>query len=76
MFRFSTRSDFDKLQRMIQAKKFYATLPHKLDKAEEEWHKAQPDEPELDWTFEETGEFGQDGWTISYSHKAVERTDD
>ena len=29
LFRFSTRSNYDKLQRMIQAKKFYATLPHK-----------------------------------------------
>ena len=75
MFRFSTRSNYDKLQRMIQEKKFYATLPHKLDKAEEEWLKAQPDEPELDWKFEETGEFGQDGWTISYTHKSVENND-
>jgi hypothetical protein len=75
LFRFSTRSDYDKLQRAIQAKKFYATLPHKLDRAEEKWLKAQPDEPELDWKFEEAGEFGQDGWTISYTHKSVENND-
>ena len=60
---------------MIQEKKFYATLPHKLDAAEKEWLKAQPDESELDWTFEETGEFGQPGWTISYTHKSVENDD-
>jgi len=60
---------------MIQEKKFYATLPHKLDAAEEEWLKAQPDESELDWNFEEAGEFGKDGWTISYTHKSVQNDD-
>jgi len=64
------------LKRWAQKKKFYATLPHKLDKAEEEWLKAQPDEPELDWTFEEVNEFGEDGWTISYTHKAVDKSND
>jgi len=28
---------------MIAARKFYATLPHKLDAAQEEWLDAQPD---------------------------------
>ena len=74
IFQFNTRSDYEKLQRLIQEKKFYATLPHKLDAAEEEWHKAQPEE-ELDWEFQETGEFGQDGWTISYTHKSVKNND-
>jgi hypothetical protein len=60
---------------MIQEQKFYATLPHKLDQAEEEWLKAQPNEPELDWDFEEVGEFGKDGWTISYTHKSVQNDD-
>jgi len=27
-------------------------------------------DPDLDWKLEEVGEFGQDGWTISYSHKS------
>ena len=62
------------LQRAIRAKKFYATLPSKLDTAVEDYKKEVPDEdPELDWEFEEVGEFGQDGWTISYSHKSMER---
>ena len=60
---------------MIQAQKFKATLPHKLDAAETEWLKAQPDEEQYDWKFEETGKFGQEGWTISYSHKAVKKED-
>ena len=50
------------LQRKIRAKKFYATLPHKLDNAVEDYKKEVPEEdPELDWEFEEVGEFGQDG---------------
>ncbi len=61
---------------MIQAQKFKATLPSKLDRAEEKWLKAQPQEEELDWKFEEVGEFGQEGWTISYSHKSVKKGED
>jgi|TARA_Y100000015_G_C2391820_1_gene90580 hypothetical protein len=61
---------------MIQAQKFKATLPSKLDRAEEDWLKAQPKEEELDWKFEEVGEFGQEGWTISYSHKSVKKRED
>ena len=42
---------------MIQARKFYATLPHKLDKAQEEWLETQPDiEPTVTFTEELTGE--------------------
>lgn len=54
---------------MIQARKFYATLPHKLDAAEEAWLKAQPSEESMT-TEQETGTFGEDGWSISKSHKA------
>ena len=40
----------------------------------EDAQKEVPEEdPELDWEFEEVGEFGQDGWTISYSHKSMQR---
>ena len=46
-------------------------MPHKLDAAEKEWLEAQPDEPELDWKWEETNEFGEKGWTISFTHKSV-----
>jgi len=45
-----------------------------LNAAEKEWLDAQlQDEPELDWQFEEVGEFGQEGWTISYTHKSVKK---
>ena len=60
------------MHRYIQAKKFYATLPHKLDKAEEEWHKAQPTE-EPQWETTEEGTFGEDGWSISTSYKPFEK---
>lgn len=30
------------MQREIQRRKFEATLPQKLDKAEEDWHATQP----------------------------------
>lgn len=42
MLRLSTRSAFDEMQREIQRRKFHATLPQKLDKAEEDWHATQP----------------------------------
>ena len=72
LFQFSTRNSFDKAQQFIQEKKFYATLPHKLDNAVEEYKAATPEpDPNLDWKLEEVGEFGQDGWTISYTHKSV-----
>jgi len=73
LFRFSTRSAYDEVNRAIQAKKFYATLPHKLDAAQDAWLDSQPaDEPNV--TDTETGTFGMDGWSISKSHKAF--TDD
>ena len=41
----------------MQAKKFYATLPHKLDAAEEKWLEAQPEpEPTVEFTEELDGE--------------------
>jgi len=63
------------VRRKIQAKKFYTTLPHKINSAVEDFKRSTPEpDPDLDWEFEEVGEFGQDGWTISYSHKS--RKDD
>ena len=36
---------------MIQAKKFYATLPHKLDAAQEDWLDSQPEpKPTVEFT--------------------------
>jgi hypothetical protein len=47
-----------------------------MDNAVEEYKAATPEpDPELDWEFQETGEFGQDGWTISYTHKSVKKDD-
>jgi len=59
------------VRRKIQSKKFYTTLPHKINSAVEDFKLSTPElDPDLDWKLEEVGEFGQDGWTISYSHKS------
>ena len=71
MLRFSTRSHYDEVNRAIQARKFYATLPHKLDNAQEEWLDAQPLE-KTQTTNTETGTFGENGWSISKSHDAFD----
>ena len=61
---------------MIQQKKFYSTLPHKLDAAEEDyWQNAVDKDPDPAWIANEEGTFGEDGWSISVSHKSV-KTDD
>ena len=62
MFRFTTRDEFETAQRAIQAQKFYATLPHKLDQAIDEVK--EPDKP-IKYDFKEEGTFGEDGWSIS-----------
>lgn len=41
---FRSRSLLEKINRFVQAQKFYKTLPHKLDRAEAQWHKQQPDQ--------------------------------
>ena len=56
------------MHREIQKRKFYATLPHKLDRAVEEYKEEVEDtEPEITNTFKEEGEFGKAGWSISRS---------
>jgi len=36
------------------------------------YKKATPEpDKDLEWHFEEINEFGEDGWTISYTHKSV-----
>jgi hypothetical protein len=42
ILRLSTRSILEEVQREIERRKFYATLPAKLDKAEQDWHESQP----------------------------------
>jgi len=39
---FSTRSLWSEVNKAIQRRKFYTTLPKKLDQAEEDWHATQP----------------------------------
>jgi hypothetical protein len=73
LYSYESRSAYDKINRAIQAKKFYTTLPHKLDNAQEKWLKSQPAE-KSQVTETETGTFGSDGWSISKTHKAF--TDD
>jgi hypothetical protein len=46
LLRFSTRSPGEELQRLITAEKFRATLPAKLDAAEDAWHATQPKAPD------------------------------
>jgi hypothetical protein len=46
LLRFSTRSPGEDLQRLIAAEKFRATLPAKLDAAEDDWHATQPTAPD------------------------------
>jgi hypothetical protein len=69
LFRFSTRSAYDEVNRAIQEKKFYAALSQKLEAAQDAWLDTQPAE-ELLTTETETGTFGEDGWSISKSHQA------
>ena len=72
LLRVSTRSPLEKVRRKIQEEKFYATLPSKIDNAVEVYKKATPEpDKDLEWHFEEINEFGEDGWTISYTHKSV-----
>ena len=42
LLRFSTRSNWDEVDRAIKAKKFEATLKPRLDNAIEDWHRTQP----------------------------------
>ena len=50
LWRFDTRSDAERLQRWAQTKKFYATLPHKIDASVEEYL-AAIDAEQQEWEF-------------------------
>ena len=69
LYSFNTRTAYDKINRAVQAKKFYATLPKKLDNAQDEWLKSQPAE-KTQIIETEIRTFGEDGWSISKSHQA------
>ena len=58
IWRFNTCSDYERVHRYIQERKFYATLPHKLDQAEDEFHKAQPKD-DVQWDTIEVGSSGK-----------------
>ncbi len=44
------------MKRCIASRKFYATLSHKLDAAEEEWLESQPTEKTVEFTEVADGE--------------------
>ena len=44
---YNSRTLMDSVQQWVQHQKFHATLPSKLDRAEEQWREQQPEEPEL-----------------------------
>ena len=69
IYQFNTRPPEEKFRRFIQAKKFYATLPHKIDSAIEDYKKSIPEpEEDLEWEWEKS----DDGWTISYRYKNMD----
>ena len=75
MFRFSTRSAYDEINRAIQAKKFYATLPKKLDNAVEDCIEEMEVLEEPAAIIKEVGTFGDDGWSISKTASFVNNDD-
>jgi len=54
LFRFNTRSDYERWLRYVRQQKFHATLHNKLDVAEKEWLSNQPALKEPEWEFSET----------------------
>ena len=56
LFRFDTRSDYERWLRYVRQQKFHATLHHKLDAAEEEWLSHQPVLKNTEWEFTEVSE--------------------
>jgi hypothetical protein len=53
------------LQKAIARKKFYTTLPHKLDNAVDDYKKqVGHTDPVIETEVTEHGTFGEDGWSI------------
>ncbi len=45
MFKYNSRSIFERLHRLIRAKTFTKTLPSKINRAEKAWLNSQPTSP-------------------------------
>ena len=74
LFRYDTMTAQERFRRYLQERKFYTSLPRKLDQAEKDWHRKQQDlNPKP--VYKEEGTFGQEGWSISYSHPSVKKDD-
>jgi len=75
LYSFNTRSAYDKINRAIQAKKFYKTLPAKIDNAVEDCIEEMEVLKEPTEVIKEVGIFGEDGWSISKSASFFEKDD-
>ena len=58
------------MQRFIQEKKFYTTLPHKIDQAIDEVTESTKS---IEYDFQEEGTFGEDDWSISKTAPWLEK---
>lgn len=65
LYSFNTSSAYEKINRAIQAKKFYTTLPKKLDNAVEDCIEEMEVLKEPTEEINEVGIFGEEGWSIS-----------
>ena len=62
------------MQKAINRKKFYATLPNKLDNAVNDYKKqVGHTEPVIKTEVIEEGIFGEDGWSISKHLKYTDK---
>ena len=62
------------MQKAINRKKFYATLPNKLDNAVNDYKKqVGHTEPVIETEFIEEGIFGEDDWSISKHLKYTDK---
>lgn len=44
-----------------------------MEEYQEQIKETAKEQEELQWQFEEMNEFGEDGWTISYSYKSKDQ---
>ena len=76
LWTYNSMSVWEKIRRLINNQKFYATLPSKLDRAEEQWHASQPEDgPDVTVTeYEPDGSEAQIllGGALHSRHNSVE----